>query len=480
MKNILFVASEAVPFIKTGGLADVVGALPKMIDKNSFDVRVILPNYTCINKAYRDKFKYITHFYMDMGYKSEHIHVGIMEYELEGIKYYFIDNEFYFGGSSPYSTFRFDIEKFCFFSKAVLAVLPVIGFKPNVIHCHDWQAGLVPVFLKTKFNNQEFFKDIKTIMTIHNLKFQGIWDIDTIKYYTALDDSLFTADKLEFYNDANMLKGGLVYADYITTVSKSYAEEIKTAYYGEGLDGLLRAKELYLSGILNGIDYDVYNPEKDKLIKNNYNSQNFDLIRFKNKLELQKELGLKEDKNVFMLAIVSRLTEQKGLDLVDWVIDRLCTRDVQFVVLGTGDNKYEGLFKHFNWLYPERVAAVTSFSEELAHRIYSSADAVLMPSKFEPCGLTQLISLRYGAVPIVRETGGLKDTVEAYNEYEDTGDGFSFKNFNADEMLDIIKYAKGIFYGNRAAYNGIIKRGMEKDFSWQSSAREYEKLYRRY
>ncbi len=477
MKKILFVASECVPFIKTGGLADVVGALPKMMDKNLYDVRVILPNYTCINKEHRDKFRYITHFYMDMGYKADHVHVGIMEYELDGIKYYFIDNEYYFGGGYPYSTFRFDIEKFCFFSKAALAILPVIDFKPDIIHCHDWQAGLIPVFVKTKFNCMSFFRDIKTIMTIHNLKFQGVWDIDTIKFYTALDDYLFTNDKLEYYSDANMLKGGLVYADYITTVSETYADEIKMQYYGEGLDGLLRAKSQFVSGILNGIDYTIYDPKTDKNITKNYSSDNFVEAKAANKLALQKELGLAEEKDIFMITIISRLTDQKGLDLVDWVIKRLCTENVQFVVLGTGESNYENLFKHFAWLYPKRVSANIGFSDKLAHKLYASSDAVLMPSKFEPCGLTQLIALRYGSVPIVRETGGLKDTVEAYNEYEKTGTGFSFQNYNADEMLNTVNYAKSVYYNDRKAWNDIVKRGMNMDFSWKSSSEKYSRLY---
>lgn len=479
MKKILFAASESVPFIKTGGLADVVGALPKMFDKKRFDVRVILPSYTCIKNEYRQKLKYVNHFYMDMGSRDPAVHVGIMEYELDSIKFYFIDNEYYFGGGAPYSTFRFDIEKFCYFSKAVLAALPVIGFKPDIIHCHDWQASLIPVFLKTKFWGLDFFKDIKTIMTIHNLKFQGIWDIDTIKHFTGLDDGMFTSDKLEYYEDANMLKGGLAYADYITTVSRTYSNEIKTAYYGEGLDGLLRAKELFMSGILNGIDYDIYNPENDKNLVKSYSSETFSQGKAENKLAVQKELGLKEDKNVFMISIISRLTDQKGLDLVDWVIDRLCAEDVQFVILGTGDSKYEGLFKHFAWLYPDRVSANICFSDELAHRLYAASDAVLMPSRFEPCGLTQLIALRYGTVPVVRETGGLKDTVEAYDEYKNTGTGFSFANYNADEMLDIINYAKSVFYGDKPAWNGIVKRGMKKDFSWKASANEYAELYMR-
>lgn len=264
MRNILFAASECVPFIKTGGLADVVGALPQYLDKSQFDVRVILPNYTCIPEKYRADFKYITHFYMDYGKRAEAVHVGIMEYEYNGIKFYFVDNEWYFKCDSPYSSdLKWDIERFTYFCKAVLAIMPVIGFRPDIIHCHDWQASLIPVFLHTAFATNPFYSSTRTIMTIHNLKFQGVWDIEYFKYNTALPDYMFTSDKLEFHNNANMLKGGLVYADYITTVSETYAEEIKYPFFGEQLDGLLRARSASLRGILNGIDYNVFDPNKD-------------------------------------------------------------------------------------------------------------------------------------------------------------------------------------------------------------------------
>lgn len=479
MKNILFAASECVPFIKTGGLADVAGALPKMFNKNEYDVRVIIPNYTCIPEKYRNSFKYVTHFYMELGYRFDSVHVGIMEYQLDGITFYFVDNEFYFRGDKPYADTRYDIEKFTFFCKAVLAILPVINFRPDIIHCHDWQAGLIPVFLKTIYANNEFYRRTKTIMTIHNLRFQGVWDIDTFKYLTALPDYMFTPDKLEYKKDANMLKGGMVYADYITTVSETYAGEIQTEYYGEGLDGLLRARNQSLCGIVNGIDYDAYDPQKDKNIFKTYSAKTFKKAKVENKKALQQELGLPVDENKFMIAIISRLTDQKGLDLVDYALDRIADENTQLVVVGTGEERYENLFKHYQWKYPKRVSANIFFSEAFAHKVYAASDAMLVPSRFEPCGLTQLIAMRYGSVPVVRETGGLKDTVVPYNCFDGSGTGFSFANYNGDEMLGIINYAKKVYYEDRKAWDEIIKHGMTADYSWNTSARKYEQLYDR-
>ncbi|MBR6242459.1 MAG: glycogen synthase GlgA [Ruminococcus sp.] len=479
MNNILFAASECVPFAKTGGLADVVGALPQYLDKNEFDVRVIMPYYTCIPEKYRNDFKYVTHFYMDYGMRSESVHVGIMEYEYNGIKFYFVDNEYYFKCDQPYSSdMKWDIERFTFFCKAVLAILPVIGFRPDIIHCHDWQSSLIPVLMHSTFATNPFYSSTKTIMTIHNLKFQGVWDIDTFKYNTALPDYMFTSDKLEFHKAANMLKGGLVYADYITTVSETYAEEIKYPFYGEQLDGLLRARAASLRGIVNGIDYKVFDPSNDKKIFAEYNSDNFKAIKAENKKKMQEQLGLPVDENKYMIAIISRLTDQKGLDLVSYAMERICDENTQFVVIGTGDPRYENMFKHYQWKYPERVSANILYSDELAHKLYAAADAMLMPSLFEPCGLTQLISLRYGTVPIVRETGGLKDTVMPYNEFDGTGTGFSFANYNGDEMLGVINYSKHIFFNHRDQWDKMVKRDMDSDFSWNSSARQYEGMYK--
>ena len=476
MKKILFVASEGVPFIKTGGLADVVGSLPKCIDKRYFDVRVILPKYTCISQEMKDKMSYVTHFYMDFHWKNEY--VGIMYAEVDGVKYYFIDNEMFFNGFRPYSdNALFEIEKFAFFSKAALSILPVIDFRPDVIHCHDWQTGLIPVYLKERFQGNEFFRGIKSVMTIHNLKFQGKWSVKEVKDITGLPDYFFTPDKLELFKDANLLKGGLVYADAITTVSQTYANEIKTPFYGEQLDGLLRARSNDLRGIVNGIDYEEFNPETDKYIEHHYNAVNFRKEKIKNKRALQAELGLDQDDRKFMIGIVSRLTDQKGFDLIDRMMDELCQDNVQIVVLGTGEERYENMFRHFDWKYNDRVSANIYYSEALSHKIYAASDAFLMPSLFEPCGLSQLMSLRYGTVPIVRETGGLKDTVQPYNEYESTGTGFSFGNYNAHEMLATIRYAERIYYDRKREWNKIVDRAMAADFSWNVSAAKYQEMY---
>lgn len=477
MKNILFVASESVPFVKTGGLADVVGSLPKYFNKKEFDVRVMIPKYACIPYEWKQKMTYKTHFYLDLAWRRQY--VGVLEAEYEGIKFYFIDNEFYFSGPKPYGYIHEDIEKFAFFCKAALSALPSIGFRPDIIHCHDWQTGLIPVYLHDMFMANPFYHGIKTIMTIHNLKFQGKWNLKKTMDITGINPSFFTSDKLEAYGDANFLKGGLVYSDMITTVSNSYAEEIKMPFYGEGLDGLMRARSNSLVGILNGLDYNEYNPETDPYIFKNYNAKTYRKEKVKNKRGLQRELGLREDDKIFMIGIVSRLTDQKGLDLVDYVIEEICAPDTQLVVLGTGEEKYEHLFRHFEWKYRDRVSANIYYSNERSHKIYAACDAFLMPSLFEPCGLSQLMSLRYGTVPIVRETGGLKDTVQPYNEFESTGTGFSFANYNAHEMLNTVRYAKDVYYNRRREWNKLIDRGMAMDFSWNNSALKYEDLYRR-
>ena len=478
MKKILFVASECVPFIKTGGLADVCGALPKEFDKNYWDVRVVIPDYSCIPERYRNNFEYVTHFYMSSGPYVQDKYVGVLKYEQDGVTYYFIDNQEFFTGFSPYtSDTKFEIEKYTFFDKAVLSMLPLIDFKPDIIHCHDWQTGLLPVYLKNEFAANPFFWGIKTIITIHNLKFQGIWDREWVQGVSGLTDNLFTPDKLEFKKDANMLKGGLVYADYITTVSDTYANEIQTEYYGEGLNGLLSARHFDMQGIVNGIDYNAYDPQTDGRIYCNYNASDFRKKKFNNKTKLQQDLGLAVDKKKYMIGLISRLTDQKGLDLINHVIEGIVDDFTQFVVIGTGDPQYENMFRHYAWKYPDRVSANICYSDDLAHKLYAAADAFLMPSRFEPCGLTQLISFRYGTVPIVRETGGLKDTVKPYNEYENSGDGFSFSNYNADEMLAVINYSKHIFFDKKREWNQIVDRGMANDFSWNASKFKYEGLY---
>ena len=404
----------------------------------------------------KDRMEYITSFYMDFDWKS--MYVGILKAEANGVIYYFIDNEELFNTYKPYTDDAlFEIKRFSFFSKAVLSALPTIGFRPDLIHCHDWQTGLVPVYLKERFQENEFYRGIKTVMTIHNLRFQGKWNVRDVENITGLSGYYFTPDKLEAYKDANLLKGGIVYADAITTVSPTYAEEIKT---------------------LNGIDYDEFNPETDRRIPHPYNASNFRKEKIRNKIELQKELGLRQDEKCFMIGIVSRLTDQKGFDLIAYVMEEMLSLDaIQVVVLGTGEERYENMFRYFDEKYSDKLAANIYYSEDMSHKIYAASDAFLMPSLFEPCGLSQLMALRYGTVPIVRETGGLKDTVSPYNEFEQTGTGFTFSNYNAHEMMHAVRYAERIFYDKKRDWNHIVDRDMAADFSWKVSAGKYQLMY---
>ena len=477
MTKILFVASEAVPYIKTGGLADVVGSLPKYFDKEKYDVRVILPKYACMDELLLAQLKFVCHFYVNLNWRKQY--VGIFTTEYKGVRYYFVDNEFYFAGDKPYNNIYEDVEKFAYFSKAVLESLPYIDFAPDILHCHDWQTGLVPVYLRTTYGSDNFYAGIKTIFTIHNMKFQGRWKIREVMDITGLPEHIFrTASGLESYGESNYLKGGIVYADAVSTVSPEYAKEITTREGGEGLDGLMNARIDSLYGIVNGIDYEEFNPETDPHIETNYTVKNAVAGKRKNKLALQKMLGLPVRDDVFMIGIISRMTSQKGFDLIAYILDEIFdTMDVQFVVLGTGEGQYENMFHHFHNKYPDKLWAHIGYSDEYAHKIYASCDAFLMPSLFEPCGLGQMMAMRYGTLPIVRETGGLKDTVEAYNEYENTGTGFSFSNYNAHEMLFILRYAQNIYKENRSRWNEIVQRAMQKDFSWGASAKSYESLY---
>lgn len=472
--KVLFATSEAAPFVKTGGLGDVAGSLPATLNEKGVDARVILPLYNCIPQEYKDKMKYIDHIYIDMAWRKQY--VGVFELEYNGCKFYFIDNEFYFNGDKPYDFIHLDCEKFIFFSKAVLSILPTIDFRPDVINCNDWQTGPIPVFLDT-FQDNPFYQGIKTVMTIHNLKFQGRWDFNKIKDAMGISDYYFTSDKLEFYKDANLLKGGMVYANKVSTVSSTYANEITTEEYGEGLHNLLRARQNDLLGIVNGISYIDWDPNTDQSIYQNYTAKTVHKKKAENKKKLQEELGLEVNADKMMIGIVSRLTDQKGFDLVAYKIEELCNGGCQVVVLGTGDEKYENLFRHYAWKYPDRFSAQIYFSNDMARKIYAASDAFLMPSRFEPCGLSQLISMRYGTVPIVRETGGLKDTVIPYNEYTGEGTGFSFANYNADEMINIIWYAMQIYYDRKDEWKKIVDNGMAVDYSWNVSADKYIHLY---
>lgn len=470
--KILYVASEAAPFVKTGGLGDVAGSLPTTLNEKGADCRVMLPLYRCIDKKYRAMMNFIGSIYIDVGWRRQYCGVFSMNYK--GTVYYFADNEFYFGGAKPYDYIHLDCEKFIFFAKAALSLLPMLDFRPDVINCNDWQTAAIPVFLDT-FADNPFYRGIKTVMTIHNLKFQGRWDMEKIKDAMGIEDYYFTDDKLEYYGDANLLKGGLVYADKITTVSDTYAAEITAPEYGEGLDGLLSARRGDLRGIVNGISGE-WNPKTDDFIYEKYSAEKFG-GKAVNKRELRKELNLPADENGFTIGIVSRLTDQKGFDLISYVMERLCERGYTIVVLGTGEERYENMFRHYAWKYPDKVSANIYFSNELSHKIYAACDAFLMPSRFEPCGLSQIIAMRYGTLPIVRETGGLADTVTAYNEYTGEGTGFSFGAYNAEDMLHVIDYAADTYYNNRKAWESIAANAMSRDFSWDASADKYLALY---
>ena len=476
MKKILMVSSEAVPFVKTGGLADVAGSLPRYFNKDKYDVRIILPKYACMDQRFLSGLQFVCHFYVNLNWRKQY--AGIFKTEYKGVTYYFVDNEFYFAGNNPYNNIHEDIEKFAFFSKAVLMALPYIDFRPDVIHCNDWQTGLVPVLLKTELRQNDFYAGIKSVFSIHNMKFQGRWHVRDVMDITGLPASIFTSDKLESYGEANYLKGGCVYADAINTVSPSYAADITTPEGGEGLDGLLSSRRDSLYGIVNGIDYDDFNPMTDEAMVEHFSVDTVTEGKKANKRALQQSMGLPEKEDAFLIGMVSRLTDQKGFDLVAYVMEEmLSTMNVQFVILGTGEYRFEEMFHYFQSKYPDKISSYIGYSENKAHQIYASCDAFLMPSLFEPCGLSQMMSMRYGTLPIVRETGGLKDTVEPYNEYENKGTGFSFTAYNAHDMLHVIRYANYVFSNQKEQWNGIVKRAMEKDFSWDASARKYEELY---
>ena len=472
--KILFATSECVPFVKTGGLADVSGALPKEILKAGEDIRVILPLYKLIEPKWRDQMEHVLYFYVNLGWRRQY--VGIQKLVYEGITFYFVDNEQYFGRDYIYGMGGDEGERFAFFCRAVLEALTKIDFIPDVLHCHDWQTGLIPVLLKAQYRQLELYRDIRTVYTIHNLQYQGLFPIDTIEDLLFLGDWAYTSENLEFYGMCSCMKGGIVFADEITTVSPTYSREIQTAYYGERLDGLLRARVDHLSGILNGIDTVEYDPETDKAIAVNYTADSF-ASKVENKLALQRELGLAINADTPMIAMVTRLSGQKGLDLVECVLAEIMNTGAQLVVLGMGESRYVDLFSWAQWKYPQQVSANFQMNHELAHRIYAAADMFLMPSLFEPCGLSQLISLRYGTLPITRETGGLRDTVLAYNQYTGDGNGFTFLNYNAHDMLHVIENAVKMYHEDRDTFSHLAIRAMRGLYGWDQSAKKYLDLY---
>lgn len=476
MLKVLFAASECVPFIKTGGLADVVGALPPFLKAQGIDVRVILPLYGEIAQEYKDQMKTVATFEAELGWRKQYCGIETLDYQ--GITYYFVDNRYYFDRPYVYGFGGDEHERFAFFCRAVLDALPRIGFQPDILHCHDWQSGMIPALHKIQYQYLPFYSNMKSMMTIHNLQYQGVFGRKAVQDCLGLGDGLFTSDKLEFYGAANFLKSGLVYCDWITTVSPAYAKEITTAYYGERLDGLLRARNHQLSGVINGIDMVDYDPAHDDRIAAHYSAAR-PAGKAKCKLALQRELGLHEDLAVPVIGMVTRLSGQKGLDLVDCVLPQIMETGCQLVVLGKGDRRYTKLFSWAQSNWPGRVAARFEMNMPLSHRIYAGADMFLMPSLFEPCGLSQLIALRYGTLPIVRETGGLRDTVLSYNDYTGEGNGFSFFNYNAHDMLSVIRRAVTYYCEKPDIWKKMMQRGMTGDYSWNKSAGEYVSLYKK-
>ena len=470
--NVLFASSEVIPFAKTGGLGDVAGSLPKAISKLGVDIRVVLPNYKSIPQQYKTDMEYIGYIFVDLSWR--HQYCGIFKLVREDVTYYFLDNEYYFGRNELYGDFD-EAEQFTFFSKAILEMLPLIGFKPDIIHCNDWQTGIVSLLLQANYK-KDYFSKIKTVFTIHNLKYQGIFPKQVLSDLMNVDWQYFTPNGIEYHDCVNFMKAGLVYSNSISTVSPTYAQEIKTDFYGEGLMEILLQRSGDLYGILNGIDYERNNPKTDSRIYTNYSADNISL-KYENKKKLQEELGLPVRPDVPLIGIISRLTSQKGFDLIEFVLEEILQMDLQLVLLGKGDEHYKYVFENAAYWHKDKVSANITFSDTLAQRIYAGSDMFLMPSLFEPCGLGQIFSFRYGSVPIVRETGGLNDTVLSYNDETGAGNGFTFANYNAHDMLNTIRRAVDFYHNRKDIWKLIVERGMRADFSWDKSAKEYKRMY---
>ncbi|MDY0255916.1 glycogen synthase GlgA [Gudongella oleilytica] len=469
--RILYAASEVAPYIKTGGLADVAGSLPKAIAKEGHDVFVVLPLYSRISSTYRDRMKQEAFFFVDLDWR--HQYAGIFSIEEDGIKTFFIDNEFYFHRDTIYGQGD-DGERFLFFSRAIAQMIKALDLKVDIVHANDWHTGLLPLYIKDYSRGDEAYSRIKTVFTIHNLKYQGVFP-PSILQLAGLSNEYFHEDGLKFYDAANFMKAGIVYCDSLTTVSESYAEEIRYEFYGENLQGVIRKNDWKLKGIVNGIDYDVYDPEKDPKLPYHYSK---DDLRGKalNKEALQRLFDLPENKNVPVIGMVTRLVATKGLDLVRYILDELLQEEVQVVVLGTGEEEYEDMFRHFQWRYPDRLSAHIYFNEGESHLVYAGSDIFMMPSLAEPCGISQLIAMRYGTLPVVRETGGLKDTVKPYNRYTGEGTGFSFANYNAHELLYSLKEAIGV-YDDEDTWKSLVVQAMTEKTDWAVSSEKYIKLY---
>ncbi len=469
--EVLFAASEAVPFIKTGGLADVIGSLPLELRKKGVDARLILPLYRDVPFPFKEKMSLRKKMPLSMGWRYQHF--SLLELESEGMPVYFIDNEYYFDRHGIYD-FRDDAERFAFFCRAVLESLPYLGFKPQILHTHDWHTGLVNLFLKALYGQHPFFQDIKSVFTVHNLNYQGLFPWEMLEELLDLPEEYYSMEGIEFYGQGSYLKAGLVFADYLTTVSETYVREIQTPEYGEKLEGLLQKRKHSLSGIINGIDYQFYDPTGDPQVKFPYRASYTE--KCKNKPFLQESLGLPQNEEIPLVAFINRLVEQKGLDLLREALEEIMALELQLVFLGTGEQKYEAFLRGASYDYPHKIAVQLRFDEQLARRIYAGADLFLMPSLYEPCGIGQLIALRYGTIPLVRETGGLKDTVLPFDAKTGEGNGFVFTEYKKEALLSTLKEALKT-YQDREKWALIMKNATEMDFSWKSSAEQYQKLY---
>lgn len=470
----LFVTSEAAPFAKSGGLGDVAGSLPEALNAPGSACRVVMPLYGSIADQWREQMTHVDTFYVTLGWRK--IYCGVYTLKHKSTVFYFLDNEFYFKRDGLYGHFD-DGERFAFFSRAAAELLWHIDWRPDVVHCNDWQTALIPIYLHEMAREDDSLRDVKTLFTIHNIEYQGRYSRPLLGDLFGLHDYWFDSGMLDFDGDLNLMKGAMLTADAVSTVSQTYAQELGYPYFAYGLDGVVNFVRDRFSGIVNGIDVDSYNPATDPEIAANYTKDDIS-GKAKCKEALQKELGLDVDPNVPIIACVGRLVGHKGMDLVLARIDAMMDLGVQFVILGTGEHGYEQFFRHAEQRYPGKVSACIRFSEALAHRIYAGADIFLMPSQKEPCGLSQMIAMRYGTIPVVRETGGLKDTVAPYNEFDGSGAGFSFTNYNADDMVHVIWLATRLYREDPEAWQAMMKRDLAADFSWTKSASEYRKLYR--
>lgn len=468
--KVLYASSEALPFIASGGLADVAGSLPQALRKRLIGCRVVMPLYDNIKQELKDSMKFITSISVPVAWRRQYC--GIFEARAGGVIYYLLDNQYYFKRDSLYG-FYDDAERFAFFARAILEIIPHIGFKPDIIHCNDWQTALTPVYYSTMYANQPGYENIKTVFTIHNIQYQGVYGeelLDNVVGINHNDKSL-----LEYDGTVNLMKGGIECANAVTTVSPSYAKEILDPWYSHGLDTILKERSYKLRGILNGIDVENYNPATDKDIFKNYDAENV-RGKYVNKRELQKLLGLPEKSDIPVMGMVTRLVSHKGLDLCKEVLDELlATTDIQLAVLGSGDYQYEEFFRNLAARYPDKVGLCLGFIPDLARKIYAGSDFFLMPSKSEPCGLSQMVALRYGSIPIVRETGGLRDSVSDSGDGE--GNGFVFSTYNAHDMLNAIKRACA-GYEDSEGWSILVKRAMDSDNSWGKSANEYIRMYK--